>query len=56
MATTDWISQAVSQLQQHADNYPDQAFYAVLEKMMIEQQKRIDQAQGEIDGRSWSSW
>jgi hypothetical protein len=53
MNDTDWIVQATDQLRAHATTYQDQAFYLALQDLLIEQTKRLEQAQGELDGRAW---
>ncbi|KRK16919.1 hypothetical protein MK904_03660 [Loigolactobacillus coryniformis] len=53
-----WLYQTVQQLAQDSAAYEERAFFQALSQLALEQEKRIAQAQGEIDGRSWDekSW
>ena len=49
-----WVDQQISTLIQDSSNYPDQAFYRGLRELFTEQYLRLEQLQGELDGRMWS--
>lgn len=48
-----WLYQTAQQLAQDSAAYEERAFFQALSQLALEQEKRIAQAQGEIDGRSW---
>jgi len=48
-----WLYQTAQQLAQTSSDYEERAFFQALSQLALEQEKRIEQAQGEIDGRSW---
>ncbi|MFD0896718.1 hypothetical protein [Loigolactobacillus binensis] len=48
-----WLYQTTQQLAQESTAYEERAFFQALSQLALEQEKRITQAQGEIDGRSW---
>ncbi|KRO15515.1 hypothetical protein [Lacticaseibacillus saniviri] len=50
----NWLHEQVADLEKQAKSYPDQAFYHELNRFIQEQQKRLEQAEGEIDGRTWN--
>lgn len=53
MTEHQWQRDATSQLREHATTYQDQAFYLVLQELLQEQDKRLEQVWGELDGRAW---
>lgn len=55
MDTTTWLQQQIKELEEQADDYIDKAFWIALNDMVVEQAKRIEQSQGELDGRMWST-
>ncbi|WP_225046767.1 hypothetical protein [Lacticaseibacillus kribbianus] len=50
---TSWLIDQANQLAAQAVDYPAQAFYAELADFLATQARRIDQAEGELDGRLW---
>lgn len=50
---TKWLIQEIDQLSSRQDDYEKRALLTSLKKVVFEQQKRIEQAQGELDGRLW---
>lgn len=56
MDNQNWIDQTVDRLNQHVSSYEDRALLAVLKDILDEQEQRIEQARGELDGRSWTKW
>ncbi|KIS03885.1 hypothetical protein [Paucilactobacillus wasatchensis] len=55
MDTQKWVQQQVMTLIENSLDFKEQAFYQALQDTLTEQFKRIDQLQGEIDGRSWNT-
>lgn len=58
MDTQLWVEHELDVLISESKTYPDQAFYRELKQLFIEQYQRIEQLQGELDGRMWnpSQW
>ncbi|MFZ2588285.1 hypothetical protein [Paucilactobacillus nenjiangensis] len=54
MDTQQWVEMKINELIENSQTFPDQAFYRELKEIMTEQYHRIDQLQGELDGRMWS--
>jgi hypothetical protein len=50
-----WLEDQLDQLRQSSSSYNDQAFYFALKQLALEQQKRLDQLQRELDGRMWQN-
>lgn len=55
METHEWTQQQLNKLISESRDFEEQAFYQVLQDTMTEQVKRIDQLQGEVDGRVWNT-
>lgn len=55
MTDQDWVQQQIQQLQQQALTYQDRAFYTALAQVNQEVTQRIEQRQGELDGRIWNA-
>lgn len=53
MNEMDWLLET-KQLEKTATTYEEKAFYQELEYIIREQYKRIEQAEGELDGTLWS--
>lgn len=49
----EWLIQEAQRHQQAAATFDQQAFYQELAAFIKEQAKRIDQAQGRLDGELW---
>ena len=49
----EWLIQEAKRHQQAAATFDQQAFYQELAAFIKEQAKRIDQAQGRLDGELW---
>lgn len=54
MEEREWILSELSLLQKEEQSYEVQAFLSELKMILDEQYKRIEQAEGEIDGLLWS--
>lgn len=50
---TKWLLKQIDELSDKQKDYEKRAFLLALKKVVLEQQKRIEQAQGELDGRLW---
>ncbi|WP_390405220.1 hypothetical protein [Lacticaseibacillus jixiensis] len=49
----EWLMQEAKRQQTQATTFDQQAFYQELARFIKEQSKRIDQAQGRLDGELW---
>lgn len=49
-----WAHQELQNLMKKSPTYEEQAFYRALDQLMVEQAQRLDNATGELDGRSWA--
>ncbi|PMD67852.1 hypothetical protein [Companilactobacillus nuruki] len=49
-----WLNQQVDELSQKQKEYKNRAFLVAMKKMVEEQSKRLEQLQGEVDGRLWN--
>ncbi|GEL15190.1 hypothetical protein [Pediococcus cellicola] len=58
MDTNQWVKQQLTTLATTSKHYEDRALYVALLDLVTEQQKRLVQSQGEVDGRTWnpSKW
>ncbi len=54
MSELKWLLEETNQMELKATSYQEKAFYQELKKVISEQYKRIEQAEGEIDGTLWS--
>ncbi|WP_353989545.1 hypothetical protein ABVF11_07510 [Pediococcus argentinicus] len=54
MENNKWLQQQIETLRSKSDVYQEQAFFLALGNAALEQQKRIEQAEGELDGRMWN--
>jgi hypothetical protein len=54
MENNQWVLNQIELLLKTEPRYQQRAFYRGLAQMVKEQQKRIEQSQGELDGRLWS--
>jgi hypothetical protein len=52
--TTDWLTKQLSQLQEQEPSFINRSILEATKALVAEQDKRIRQAQDEIDGRIWS--
>ncbi|WP_179396272.1 hypothetical protein [Lacticaseibacillus absianus] len=53
MATTEWLLEQAAALEQAATDYAERAMWASLQDHIRQQARRIEQAEGELDGRAW---
>ncbi|KRL40493.1 MAG: hypothetical protein ABF483_00055 [Liquorilactobacillus nagelii] len=53
METEKWLFDQLTALQKSSVRYQDRAFYIALADLADQQQQRLEQAEGEIDGRLW---
>lgn len=53
METEKWLFDQLTDLQKSSVTYQDRAFYIALADLVDQQQQRLEQAEGEIDGRLW---
>lgn len=49
-----WAITELTNLIANSRTYEEQAFYRALAKHLTEQSHRLEQAKGELDGRSWA--
>lgn len=49
-----WAHTELNALITKSPTYEEQAFYRELDRLMTEQARRLDNASGELDGRSWA--
>ena len=49
-----WAHEELKKLMKNSPTYEDQAFYRVLDQLMLKQAQRLANAAGELDGRSWA--
>lgn len=54
MEQKEWMLSLIEQLKVKSKDYRQIALYQAFSELVEEQYKRIEQAEGEIDGRSWS--
>ncbi|MGX7025533.1 hypothetical protein [Vagococcus hydrophili] len=54
MHEESWVLAQIKTISESATTYVEKAYYQELEKIIIEQYKRIEQAKGELDGNLWS--
>ncbi|MFL2080210.1 hypothetical protein ACEN4A_00690 [Latilactobacillus sakei] len=55
MTNEEWLNQQIQMLKQQATTYEDQAFYEALVELNQALATRIEQRQGELDGRIWNA-
>lgn len=58
MAEQTWATQQLFSLAAQTPQFKEKALYLALAELSEEQQRRLEQAQGELDGRMWnpSEW
>ncbi len=49
-----WAHEEIMTLIKKSPTYEDQAFYRALNQLMNKQAQRLENASGELDGRSWA--
>ncbi|AZP03875.1 hypothetical protein [Jeotgalibaca ciconiae] len=54
MEQKDWMLNQIKLLEERSKDYRQTALFQEFAKLINEQYKRIEQTQGEIDGRMWS--
>lgn len=54
MEHEEWMKQQIKELERKSTDYRQKALYQEFLKLIEEQYKRIEQTEGEIDGRMWS--
>lgn len=54
MEQKEWMLSQINYLKEISKDYRQIALYQEFGELIQEQYKRIEQAEGEIDGRSWS--
>ena len=54
MENNQWVLKQIELLLKNEPQYQQRAFYRGLAQLVKEQQRRIAQNQGELDGRLWS--
>lgn len=50
----EWLEQLINEQLQHVTTYEEKALLETTKTLLDEQQQRIEQLQGEIDGRLWN--
>ena len=53
MTEWEWAQQTLAQLAQTEPNFDQRALYQAVSRQLKEVQQRLNEAEGEIDGRSW---
>ncbi len=53
MTDNAWLLDQARQAAEAAGTYEDQAFFVALQDFIREQSRRIEQAEGELDGTLW---
>lgn len=51
----DWLTEQIQLQKEQATTYEEQAFYTALQQTSDELVLRIEQRQGELDGRIWNA-
>lgn len=51
--TTKWLLDQANAQAKQATSYEDRAFFLALQSFIQTQATRLEQAQGEVDGRFW---
>jgi hypothetical protein len=54
MTDTKWLQQQISELKQDETSFKMRSYLDGILSLAQEQEKRIQQSQDEIDGRTWS--
>lgn len=54
MIEKEWLIKEIQSAKKSAQSYEENAFFQELEVIVREQYKRIEQAEGELDGSLWS--
>lgn len=54
MTLENWTIDLIDNIQAEGVTYEEDAFYTALKEVVKEQYKRIEQAEGELDGSLWS--
>ena len=49
-----WAHEELKKLMKNSPTYEDQAFYRVLDQLMLKQEQRLVIAAGDLAGRSWA--
>lgn len=53
MIDDQWLREQAQQAEATALTYEDKAFYRTLQDFISEQTRRLEQAEGELDGTLW---
>lgn len=54
MDRKEWLLEQIKEIKNSSKDYRQIALYQEFEELIKEQYKRIEQTEGEIDGRMWS--
>lgn len=52
--TGQWLSQQLETMKQNQKGYENRAFLLAMNQVVQEQNKRLEQLKGEVDGRLWN--
>jgi len=52
--TGSWLSQQLRELSKKQEAYENRAFLTAMQTVVEEQNKRLEQLKGEVDGRLWN--
>ncbi|MGO3731934.1 MAG: hypothetical protein ACTJHC_02035 [Vagococcus sp.] len=54
MENQEWLQSVIDELEKNSYKYEEKALFMELKHIVSEQYKRIEQAEGELDGTLWS--
>lgn len=50
----EWLEKQLTIWEQECQDYKERAFIVYSKRLLLEQMKRIEQQQGQLDGQLWS--
>ncbi|UQS87463.1 hypothetical protein MOO44_04730 [Nicoliella spurrieriana] len=54
MENNEWLLEQLQKFAKTEPDFPDRCLFEAAQRMVVEQAKRIQQANDELDGRIWS--
>ncbi len=55
MNEQEWCQNQLDEFMQNSHTYPQKALFFSLKQLLDEQYKRMEQTQGELDGKLWDT-